>query len=213
MASRKEYLLILILSQKVLYLCVFIFVLNCFYCFLGGVGFSLPFFYNEDMAEELKLTELAPNEGQIDGLPANPRQISSEKLEQLVKSLQDDPEMLNLREVLVVPHGGKYVIIGGNMRYRAALRIGMETIPCKILPENTPVEKLRAITIKDNTPFGAWDFAMLGVDWDSEELAEWGVEGVEEADVDLDKFFAPKEENTSKKKTAVCPHCGKGFEL
>lgn len=84
------------------------------------------------------------NVGQIAGLPPNPRLIKDEKFEALKKSLTDDPEMLDLRELIVYPNPdekGTYIVIGGNMRYNAAKELGLSELPCKILPESTPVTK------------------------------------------------------------------------
>ena len=90
------------------------------------------------------------NEGQLEGLPSNPRYIKDEKFELLKHSLQESPEMLHLRELLVFPHEDTFIVIGGNMRCRAAEELGIEELPCKVLPVTTPVEKLREYTIKDN---------------------------------------------------------------
>lgn len=113
------------------------------------------------MVKNIKISEICSNTGQINRLPKNPRVIKDENFEKLKKSLQDDPEMLELREILVYPFEGKYICIGGNMRYKAAKEIGLTELPCKVLDENTPVEKLQAYTIKDNSSFGKWDFAAL----------------------------------------------------
>ena len=129
------------------------------------------------MNYELKnigLRHLRCNSGEIEGLPSNPRKISKKQKEKLKKSLMDAPEMLNLRELLVVPNGDGYIVIAGNMRLEAAKTIGMETIPCKILPADTPAEKLREYTIKDNVAFGEDDWELLK-DWDAAELEGWGV--------------------------------------
>lgn len=124
----------------------------------------------------MKITQLQINKGQIEGLPANPRFIKDDKYKKLVKSIQENPEMLELRELLVYPYGGKYVIIGGNMRYRACKELGYTDIPVKIIPETATVEQLRAYTIKDNNGFGEWDFDMLANEWDLSELEDWGVD-------------------------------------
>lgn len=126
--------------------------------------------------KDIALKDLAPNDGQIEGLPKNPRFIKDDKFKDLVKSLGESPEMLKLRELIVVPHEGRFIIIAGNMRYRAAMELGMEELPCKILPQDTPVEKLREYTIKDNSNYGAWDMDMLGNEWDTELLSGWGLD-------------------------------------
>ena len=124
----------------------------------------------------MKITQLQINKGQIEGLPANPRFIKDDKYKKLVKSIQENPEMLELRELLVYPYGGKYVIIGGNRRYRACKELGYTDIPVKIIPETATVEQLRAYTIKDNNGFGDWDFDMLANEFDLSELENWGVD-------------------------------------
>lgn len=122
----------------------------------------------------IKLSKIVENKGQIEGLPRNPRQIKDEKYKLLKKSIEDDPEMLELRELLVYPHNKKFVVIGGNMRLKVLRELGVEECPCKVIPAETPVEKLRAYTIKDNNSFGDYDFDLLGNDWEVDELLDWG---------------------------------------
>jgi ParB-like chromosome segregation protein Spo0J len=86
------------------------------------------------MIQVIPISKLESNTGQIKGLPQNPRFIKDERFKALVKSLKDDPEMLE-QELLVFPHGSKFVIIGGNMRYRAGIEIGLTELPCKVLPQ------------------------------------------------------------------------------
>ena len=127
-------------------------------------------------AQSIKITKLVGNTGQIKGLPKNPRFIRDEKFQKLVKSIQDDPEMLELRELLVIPHDKQYVVIGGNMRLRAMIECGHKDAPCKVLDKATPPEKLRAYAAKDNVGFGEWDWEQLANEWDAVELAEWGLD-------------------------------------
>lgn len=61
----------------------------------------------------LKLKDIKSNNGQIKGLPKNPRFIRDDKFKKLVRSIEDNPEMLSLRELLVYPYNGQYIIIGG----------------------------------------------------------------------------------------------------
>lgn len=74
--------------------------------------------------KNLFIKDLALNNGQIDGLPKNPRFIKDYRFEALKKSIEDAPEMLSLRELIVFPHQDKFIIIGGNMRYRACKELG-----------------------------------------------------------------------------------------
>ncbi|MDR1683094.1 MAG: hypothetical protein LBS25_06880 [Candidatus Symbiothrix sp.] len=124
----------------------------------------------------LPISQLETNKGQIEGLAKNPRFIRDDRYSKLKRSIEENPEMLALRECLVFPHGGKYVIIGGNMRYRAQKELGYTEIVCKIIPPQTPVEDLRAYTIKDNAGFGEWDFDALANEWNPEDLLRWCVD-------------------------------------
>jgi len=134
--------------------------------------------------QDIDIKRLELNKGQVEGLPKNPRFIRDERYKALVKSIEDAPEMLKLRELLVVEHGSKFVVIGGNMRLRACKELGMETVPCKVLPADTPVAKLREYAIKDNNGFGEDDWDILANEWDAEELQEWGMELPMDWDVD-----------------------------
>ena len=175
------------------------------------------FLHKKDTVEtkNIRIDLLEFNQGQIVGLPANPRFIRDEEFESLKKSIQDYPEMLNLREILVAPYRKKYVVIAGNMRLRACLDLTFAEVPCKVLPKETPVEKLRAYTIKDNVSHGKWDFSKLP-EWDAEEIAKWSnIEIPEVSETDLAKFFEEKGEDHQDKtpKTMNCPHCGEQITL
>lgn len=142
----------------------------------------------------LPLSAIEPNHGQIDGLPKNPRVLRDAKYNALKKSITDNPEMLALRELLVYKHGDKYIIIGGNMRYRALKDLKYKDAPCKVIPADTPVETLRAYVIKDNGDFGQWDYDALANDWDADDLNDWGVDVWQDKEVDdvfKDKPEAP----------------------
>ena len=168
------------------------------------------------IAQNLKISEIEVNKGQVPGLPKNPRFIKDERFKALVKSIQDAPEMLNLRELLVYPHNGKYVVIGGNMRLRACKELGYKEVPCKILDASTDVAKLREYTIKDNNAFGSTDWDLIANEWECSELEEWGMEIplLNNKDEDIDSLF-DKETTTkaNEAKVIVCPHCNNKIEL
>lgn len=127
-------------------------------------------------AETIPINLLENNTGQIEGLPKNPRFIKDKRFEALVKSIKDFPEMLDLREVVAVEHGAKYVVIGGNMRLRACKKLGFSELPCKVLPSDYPADRLREFAIKDNVGFGNDDHDILANEWNAGELIEWGME-------------------------------------
>jgi len=142
-------------------------------------------------SKELKSIQLINNTGQLDGLPSNPRFIRNKEFEELKASILEDPEMLDVREVIVYPFNENYIIIAGNMRYRALIDLGIKEIPCKILPKTISLKKLRSISIKDNVHSGKDDWDIIVNEWESEELESWG------------KIMPFKEEKTKDKKSTI----------
>lgn len=123
----------------------------------------------------IKLKDIAPNTGQIPGLPANPRQWTRAEIDRIAKSLKETPELFEARPIIVIPWDGKLVILGGNLRYEGCKANGDKDAPCFIVPDDTPVEKLKEIVIKDNGAFGQWDYESLANEWDDLPLVDWGV--------------------------------------
>lgn len=148
-------------------------------------------------AKTIKLSDLHLNTGQIKDVPKNPRFIKDERYEALKKSIEDDPEMLQLRELVAYDNNGELVVILGNMRYRAMKELGYKDAPVKVLPAETDAKKLRAYIQKDNIAFGQNDWDLLGNEWDIEELQDFGLECEfleKEDDIDLDEMFDKEEE-------------------
>ena len=124
----------------------------------------------------IPLSKLHLNTGQIKDVPKNPRFIKDERFAALKKSIEDDPEMLNLRELVAFDNNGELVVILGNMRYRAMKELGYKDAPVKVLPPETEAKKLRAYIQKDNIAFGQNDWDLLGNEWDVAELEDFGLE-------------------------------------
>lgn len=144
-------------------------------------------------AQNIKLYQLRNNSGQVEGLPNNPRLIKDDRFKKLVKSIQDDPEMLSLRELIVFPHKDTFVVIGGNMRLKALRELGYTEAPCKVLPADTHIEKLKAIALKDNSSFGDYDYEALANEWDAQLLADCGIE-VWQMPEDIEKELEEEEQ-------------------
>ena len=143
-------------------------------------------------SQNIQISALELNNGQIEGLPKNPRFIRDNQFEKLKKSIEDFPEMLQYRELIVYPLNGKFVVVAGNMRLRAGQELGFTEFPCKVLPKETTIERLKEITIKDNNSFGEWDMDDLANEWDKEQLSEWGVETYDtnyDNNIDVDSLF------------------------
>lgn len=126
--------------------------------------------------KQIPLSKLHLNTGQIKDVPKNPRFIKDERFAALKKSIEDDPEMLNLRELVAYDNNGELVVILGNMRYRAMKELGYKDAPVKVLPPETEAKKLRAYIQKDNIAFGQNDWDLLGNEWDVAELEDFGLE-------------------------------------
>lgn len=53
--------------------------------------------------KNIPISQIENNTGQVEGLPGNPRITNPVKLDKLVESIKQDPEMLQLRGLLVYP--------------------------------------------------------------------------------------------------------------
>ena len=108
--------------------------------------------------------------------PNNPRVIKDEKFRKLVKSIKDFPEMLQKRPLVCFTDiDGKYVVLGGNMRLKASIEVGLKELPI-ILADDWTQEQRAQFLIKDNVGFGEWDWEQLQSEWDIEQLEEWGLD-------------------------------------
>jgi DNA modification methylase len=128
--------------------------------------------------------------------PKNPRTIKDERFEKLKKSIQDFPDMLNKRPlVCFTDTDGKFVVLGGNMRLKAAKDLGLKELPIILADEWTEEQKAEFL-IKDNVGFGEWDWNELNTDWDTEQLNEWGLEvpdfKAEVLEAEEDDYEAPE---------------------
>jgi hypothetical protein len=124
-----------------------------------------------------KVTENVPKRitvkiGQVKSNPNNPRVIKDEKFKSLVKSIQDFPEMAEIRPIVV---NADMIILGGNMRFKAMKEAGWKEVPVIVADHLTP-EQEREFIIKDNTSGGDWDWEMLAMEWDADKLEEWGLD-------------------------------------
>lgn len=116
-------------------------------------------------SKKIKISEIKLN-------PNNPRLIKDDKFAKLVKSVKEFPEMLDIRPIVV---NSDMIILGGNMRFRAAKEAGIKELPV-IVADNLTEEQQKEFLIKDNVSGGEWDWDMLANEWDNEELTEWGLD-------------------------------------
>jgi DNA modification methylase len=128
--------------------------------------------------------------------PNNPRLIKDDKFKKLVASIQGFPEMLQIRPIVV---NADMVVLGGNMRLRACKEAGLKEVPI-IVADNIPEDRQAEFIIKDNVGFGEWDWEMLANEWDSDLLADWGLEVPEnevmQLEAEEDDYEMPDEVHT-----------------
>ena len=149
--------------------------------------------------EEIALSRVVENE-------ENPRTITTEKFQKLVKSLLVFPRMLTLRPIVV---DETMTVLGGNMRLRALKHIvsmdwdtlrftisdgekftqgevdallkywdGWRKKPVATIVNSTDLTdaQKKELIIKDNVGFGDWDTNILANAWNTDLLKDWGME-------------------------------------
>ena len=128
--------------------------------------------------------------------PTNPRIIKDDKFKKLVKSIQEFPQMLELRPIVV---DSNMVVLGGNMRLKACIAAGLKQVPIIVADQLTEEQKGEFI-IKDNVGFGEWDWDLLANEWDVETLEDWGLElpfdNTPVLEAEEDDYEAPSEIKT-----------------
>ena len=104
--------------------------------------------------------------------PNNPRVIRDDKFKKLVKSINEFPEMLELRPIVV---NDEMVVLGGNMRLKACKEAGLSEVAI-IKASNLSEAQQAEFIIKDNVGFGEWDWDMLANEYNDQDLKDWGVD-------------------------------------
>jgi ParB-like chromosome segregation protein Spo0J len=158
--------------------------------------------------------EIRPVE-QIRPYPGNPRRNDA-AVDVVAASIKE----FGFRQPIVVDAGG--VIVVGDTRYKAALKLGLKTVPVHVAADLTP-QQARAYRLADNRTAEAaeWDVELLpielgelrgdGVDlkllgFTDKELAEY----LKEFDTDLEGGEVDAEEAVN---TICCPKCVHEFPL
>jgi len=136
--------------------------------------------------DKVKISEVKTN-------PKNPRLIKDDKFRKLVKSIQEFPQMLELRPIVVDENN---IVLGGNMRLKACKEAGLKEVFIVKADNLTELQKDEFI-VKDNVGFGEWDWDMLANEWDTEKLDEWGLDlpvdlSVTELEAEEDDFSVPE---------------------
>ena len=130
------------------------------------------------LLEDLDPHLLVPNE-------RNPKTRNTRPIDDLLASI---PQVGIILPLVVVARGdGTYEIQVGHRRHRAALELGLETVPCLVAPDGDAALRLAAMLAEnahraDFTPSEEGElYAQLALlDWDEERIAAFRVRPVEE---------------------------------
>jgi len=153
--------------------------------------------------------------GRVKPYPGNPRR-NDKAVEAVARSIKE----FGFRQPIVVDAGG--VIVVGHTRYKAALKLGLKTVPVHVAADLTP-QQARAYRLADNRTAenAEWDVDLLPIElgelrddgldlkllgFTDKELAEH----LKEFDTDLDGADADADEAAE---TIRCPKCGHEFAV
>ena len=130
---------------------------------------------------KVKISEVKTN-------PKNPRLIKDDKFKKLVKSIQEFPQMLELRPIVVDENN---IVLGGNMRLKACKEAGLNEVYIVKAENLTELQKDEFI-VKDNVGFGEWDWDELANTFEAEQLEDWGLDvpGLKEPTEEGEIFFS-----------------------
>lgn len=150
----------------------------------------------------IKVEDLVPYE-------RNPRKIPQEAVDDVRESYKQcgviDPIEIDEENVILSGHTRRLAAIEEGIKEVDALRVTGLTEPQK--------RKYRLLANKTGEKSG-WDYELL--DWEIEDLDFEGYDfgfDISGGDMDFDDMFSDAGNHEKKKKTVVCPHCGKEFEL
>ena len=146
----------------------------------------------------------------------NPRDNDS-----AVDAVADSITLYGFKVPLVVDTDG--VIVTGHTRYKAALKLGMNEVPCVVADDLTE-EEVRAFRLADNMTAekSTWDFELLLGELRELELSagltgfeDWELENIMSPIIenDLMDFFEEAEPKEKEPEMLQCPCCGEWFAL
>lgn len=138
----------------------------------------------------------------------NPRRMSKEDFARLVCDIEQD----GYHNRLIVNQDN--TIIGGHSRKKALLKAGYKkNDKIEVLKPNRQLseDEFKRINVKDNLPFGEFDFDVLGNQFDAGDLVEWGMpaEWLVGDEEELEKEEEDDKEKSGNK--IQCPECGYEF--
>ena len=138
----------------------------------------------------------------------NPR-FNDDAVEYVANSIKE----FGFRVPIVIDKNGE--IVAGHTRYKAALELGLEEVPC-VIADDLNEEQIKAFRLVDNkvSEYSQWNFELL-----EEEMKELDIDmgdfGFESLNDLTDDDFIQDTEITKEKenKTIICPNCGMEFNV
>jgi len=85
----------------------------------------------------MDINQIRPN-------PNNPRKISKSEFERLVKSIQEDQDLLEAKPIIIDENN---VILAGHQRYKACLELGIQDVPVKIMANLSERKKQKLLVM------------------------------------------------------------------
>ena len=165
---------------------------------------------------DIPVKNIRQNNGQLSWLPKNPRQWTQTDIDRTVASIQEDTDFLEDRPLLLVPgpKDGQFIVFAGNLRYTAAKKLNMKTVPAVLYYPDTEEDQLtvKRRAMKDNGTFGAWDVDALANQWDDLPLADWGIDvpGFDTADLDKPETPEAKDDEFDEDTDNIPVRCNPG---
>lgn len=139
--------------------------------------------------------------------PNNPRTITTERFETLVKNIQ-----LNgyNNRILITKDN---LVLGGNQRLAALKKLKVKEVKVLVpTVDLTPAEQDR-INVTDNINAGDWSWEMLANQFDTADLIEWGMqESWLGTKTKADKESSEVLESDFSDMQHECPKCGFCFD-
>ena len=103
------------------------------------------------------------------------------------------------------------VIICGHTRYKAAQKLGLDSVPC-VIADDLPPEKIKAFRLADNktAELAAWDFELLDAELANLtcDMNDFGFADTPHIDFDSISELTEENHKEPKQKKLTCPKCG-----
>lgn len=154
---------------------------------------------------EKKLKDIKPYEN-------NPR-----KNDNAVTAIKNSIKEFGFKVPIVIDKDG--IIITGHTRYKAAVELGLKTVPC-ITADDLTEDQANAYRLADNKTgeMAKWDYFKLSEEIEKISginLDDYGFDIANEIEAQqtVGDFFVPAAKKMKKKKTIICQKCGKEFEV